>query len=137
MCADLNLQKRSVIKMAKTEQTMTSCVSNYSGHWFNNCLARINVKGHITSESHMHFFCIHKTKWKATKWKVSKEEVTQSHECCELHVRNNFTTQKVYIKQSNSVRQSTKQVTRVQPVQNVSWPWLHYYEACQKQADFT
>ena len=73
-------------------------------------------RSHYFWVTHVIFFCIHKTKWKATKWKVSKEEVTQSHEYSELHVRNNFTTQNVYIKQSNSVRQSTKQVTRVQPV---------------------
>jgi len=56
MCVNLNLQKRTVIRMAMTEQTMTSCVSNYSGQWFNNCLARINVKGHLTSELHIYNF---------------------------------------------------------------------------------
>jgi len=45
-----------VITMAMTEQTVTSCVSNYSGQWFNNCLARINVKCHTTSELHMCIF---------------------------------------------------------------------------------
>jgi len=54
------------------------------------------------------------------KWKVSKEEVTQSHEYSELRVRNNFTTQKVYIKQRNSVRQSTKQVACINRVMTVT-----------------
>jgi len=36
-----------------TEQTVTSCVSNYSGQWFNSCPARVNVKCHITSELHI------------------------------------------------------------------------------------
>ena len=56
MYVDLNLQKRTVIKMAMTEQTVTSCVSNYSGQWFNNCLARINGKGHLTSELRIYNF---------------------------------------------------------------------------------
>jgi len=25
--------------------------------------------------THVHFFCIHKRKWKTTKWKVSKDEI--------------------------------------------------------------
>jgi len=70
--------------------------------------------------THLQFFGIHKTKWKAKKWKVSKEEVTQSHEHSELRVRNNFTTQKVYIKQRNSVRQSTKQVACINRVMTVT-----------------
>jgi len=75
MCADFNLQKPTVIRMAMTEQTVTSCVNNYSGQWFNNCLARINVKGHITSESHMCiFFCIHKTKWRQKNEKSAKKK---------------------------------------------------------------
>jgi len=56
MYVDSNLQKRTVITMAMTEQTVTTCVSNYSGQWFNNCLARINVKGLITAESHIYKF---------------------------------------------------------------------------------
>jgi len=74
--------------MAMTDQTVTNCVSNYSGQWFNNCLALTNVKGHITSGLHIYTFSAY------MKQKVSKAEITQLHEYSELHVRNNFTTQK-------------------------------------------
>jgi len=89
--------------------------------------------------THLHFFCIHKT-----KWKVSKDDITQLHEYSELHVRNNFENSKNVYKaeqQRQAVVQTrymrTACINRVMIVRTVSWPWLHYCEACQKQADFT
>jgi len=83
MCVNLNLQTRTVIKMAMTEQTVTSCVSNYSGQWL-SCTCQRQMS-HNVWVTHLHFFCVHKT-----KWKVSKDEITQLHEYSDLQFRNNF-----------------------------------------------